>query len=324
MRGPFTAPWISQPSPVRGEGEVLVTIDAAGICGSDMHAYLGHDPQRVPPLILGHEASGTVVEGDLAGRDVVLNPLITCGRCNHRLDGRANLCQQRNLIGMHRPGAFAEEVAMPVQNVVVLPDGMNKVQAALTEPVATAVHAVNLASRTLRRPLSDTRALVIGSGSVGLFAALALAEQGTRDIVLAETNPLRRETAGGLGICEVCDPTETPCKESAFDLVVDALGGKLSRESAVSAVQAGGVIMHIGLLDSLGGLDMRKLTLQEITIIGTYTHTPVDFRMTVSKLHAGALGSLDWVEQRPLADGAGAFSDLLAGRCASPKIILRP
>ena len=82
--------------------------------------------------------------------------------------------------------------------------------------------------------------------------------------------------------------------------------------------------MHIGLLDNEGDLDSRKLTLQEITVIGTYPYTPVDFRMTVKKLHTGALGNLDWIEQRPLQDGASAFSDLLLGQCAAPKIILRP
>ena len=81
--------------------ETLVEIEAVGICGSDMHAYLGHDPRRVPPLILGHEAAGKVIEGDLSGKRVVINPLITCGRCAHCLDGRQNLCAERDLIGMY-------------------------------------------------------------------------------------------------------------------------------------------------------------------------------------------------------------------------------
>ena len=82
--------------------------------------------------------------------------------------------------------------------------------------------------------------------------------------------------------------------------------------------------MHIGLLDNEGGIDVRKMTLQEITLIGTYTYTPVDLRATVKKLYSGAFGDLGWVEQRSLSDGAGAFDDLLHGRTGAPKIVLRP
>ena len=316
--------YTEQPDPVCGPGEVLVNIEAAGICGSDMHAFLGHDPRRVPPLILGHEASGTVASGPLTGRKVVLNPLITCGQCDHCLDGRANLCAQRDLIGMYRPGAFAEQIAIPERNVVELPKGMSTILAALAEPAATAVHAVNLADRALYRPLSDTRALVIGAGSVGLFSALALKERGVVNIVIAEANPVRRETATAADTGAVLDPESVVREEAGFELVIDAVGGSQSRQTAIKAIRPGGVVMHIGLLDSEGALDMRKLTLQEITIIGTYTYTPVDFRSTVKKLHSGALGRLDWFDQRSLTEGARAFSDLLNGQCAAPKIILCP
>ena len=82
--------------------------------------------------------------------------------------------------------------------------------------------------------------------------------------------------------------------------------------------------MHIGLLDSDESLDIRRITLQEITLIGTYTYTPVDLRATLAKLHSGAFGSLDWIDQRPLGDGPAAFQELHAGKCAAPKVILRP
>jgi alcohol dehydrogenase len=97
--------------------------------------------------------------------------------------------------------------------------------------------------------------------------------------------------------------------------VFDAVGGAVTREQAVVACRSGGVIVHIGLMDNQGGLDVRSMTLREITFIGTYTYTPVDF--------SGALGSLAWVEQRPLSAGAGAFDALLKGECAAPKIVLQ-
>ena len=111
------------------------------------------------------------------------------------------------------------------------------------------------------------------------------------------------------------------------NFVRDDIAGQVARynsEAAIAAVRPGGVVMHIGLLDNDGGIDVRRMTLQEITLIGTYTYTPVDLRITVEKLHSGAFGDLGWVEQRPLSDGARAFDDLLHGRTAAPKIVLRP
>ena len=309
---------------VLGPDETLVEIEAVGICGSDMHAYLGHDPRRVPPLILGHEAAGKVLEGELSGKRVVINPLITCGRCAHCLDGRQNLCAERDLIGMYRPGAFAERVAIPTRNLIEIPDGMDASLAALTEPAATATHAVNLAERSLTRPISETRALVIGGGSVGLFAALTLAHRGVKDLTLADTNPLRRQSAEKTGVAEVINPIDTPVTDAGFDLVVDAVGGKATRQASVAAVTPGGVIMHIGLMDNDGGLDVRRMTLQEITFIGTYTYTPLDLQVTLAQLHEGALGTLDWIDERPLAQGGAAFQELNAGTCGAPKVILRP
>ena len=304
--------------------ETLVEIEAVGICGSDMHAYLGHDPRRVPPLILGHEAAGKVIEGELSGKRVVINPLITCGRCAHCLDGRQNLCAERDLIGMYRPGAFAERVAIPTRNLIEIPDGMDASLAALTEPAATATHAVNLAERSLARPISETRALVIGGGSVGLFSALTLAHRGVKDLTLADTNPLRRQSAEKTGVADVINPIDTPVTDAGFDLVVDAVGGKATRQASVAAVMPGGVVMHIGLMDNDGSLDVRRMTLQEITFIGTYTYTPLDLQVTLAQLHEGALGTLDWIDERPLAQGGAAFQELHAGTCGAPKVILRP
>lgn len=313
-----------EPPPEPKPDEVVVAIDAVGICGSDMHAYLGHDSRRVPPLILGHEAVGRVVEGASSGSRFVINPLIACGHCDDCLGGRSNLCAERDLIGMYRPGAFAERVAIPLSNLIEIPDDMDPVHAALTEPAATALHAVNMAAKVTHRPISESRALVIGGGSVGLFAAMALKDQGAVEIHLAETNALRRETAESTGCFRVFDPSARPAPESAFEVVVDAVGGRLTRESAITAVRPGGVVMHIGLLDNDGGIDVRRMTLQEITLIGTYTYTPVDLRATVQKLHSGAFGDLGWVERRDLSEGAAAFDDLLHGRTPAPKIVLCP
>ncbi len=311
-----------EPEPQPRPGDALVAIHSVGICGSDMHAWLGHDSRRVPPLILGHEAVGTVLEGSNPGSRVVLNPLVTCGACRDCLDGRQNLCAQRDLIGMYRPGAFAERIAIPERNLIPVPGDMPTSLAALTEPGATALHAITLAERVLARPVSEARALVIGAGSVGLLAALLLRDKGAASVSIVETNALRRDTVTHHSDIDTIDPAEISLENSAHDLVIDAVGGAVTRNTAMATVRPGGVIMHIGLMDSGGELDTRRMTLQEITMIGCYTYTPLDLRVTLDKLHHGSLGDLSWIETRPLADGANAFRDLHAGRCAAPKVVL--
>jgi alcohol dehydrogenase len=311
-----------EPEPNPGPGDAVVAIDTVGICGSDLHAYLGHDERRVPPLILGHEAVGTVLQGSNIGQRVVLNPLITCGACEECRGGRSNLCRERDLIGMARPGAFAEQVAIPERNLIPVPAGMPAEHAALTEPGATGLHAVLLAEPILRRPLGASTALVFGAGSVGLLTALILRARGVEDIVIAETNPLRRELVAHHCDFELFDPINQQIEAQRFDLVLDAVGSGATREQAVAATRSGGVIVHIGLMDSKDSMDVRAITLREIAFVGTYTYTPIDLRATLDDLDSGALGGLDWIEPRPLAAGAVAFAEMVQGRCAAPKVVL--
>lgn len=314
-----------EPDPTPDDDEVIIEVAAVGICGSDMHAYFGHDGRRPAPLILGHEATGLARTGRFAGRQVVVNPLVTCGRCEDCLGGRSNLCADRQIISMPpRPGAFAERIAIPESNLVAVPDGLPPEKAALAEPVATAYHAARVAEATLDRPLADARVLVAGAGAIGLSAGLVLRHKGAGEIVLADTNALRRETARDAEGFRVIDPLAEAPAENAFHLIIDAVGGRATREMASRAVRPGGTIVHVGLMDADEGLDIRKLTLQEVSFTGTYTYTMDDFRETVTLMADGRLGALTWTETRPLADGAAAFHDLGAGRVAAAKVILRP
>ena len=152
-----------------------------------------------------------------------------------------------------------------------------------------------------------------------------LKDKGCRDICLGDTNPLRRGTAKRLDCCEVYDPLGDDLPAAAsFDLVIDAVGSGRTRAASSELVKAGGVISHVGLQDNDPGLDTRRITLEEITLLGNYTYSPVDLRAAIRLLHSGALGSLDWVETRPLSDGAFAFRDIHEGKAAAPKIVLRP
>lgn len=314
-----------EPDPVLGDGESLVKVEASGICGSDMHAYHGKDSRRVPPLILGHEAAGTVVSGQWEGKRVVINPLITCGNCPLCDTGRSNLCSSRELIGMRLAGAYAELVTIPSRNLIPIPDSLTTVNASLAEPAATAIHALNLARQASHRPLAELRTLVIGGGAVGLLAALLLKGYGCKRLVVAETNSMRRESVARSVGCQVHDPINDPALlADAFDLVIDAVGGGVTRKSAIAAVRPGGIFIHIGLMDSSGELNIRKMTLFEVSMIGVYCYTAADMRAAVQAIADGLVGDLGWVETRPLSDGAKAFSDLNKERTAAAKIVLEP
>lgn len=324
--GPESISFQDVPDPEPVSDEVIVNVGSVGIYGSDMHAYLGHDDRRPAPPILGHEAAGVVANGAGAGRRVVINPLVTCGRCRDCLGGRSNLCASREIISMPpRPGAFAEKIVVPERNLIDIPDNLDFTHAALAEPLATSWHAVMLADRHSARPTAEGRALVMGGGAVGLGAALALRALGCMDVSVAETNPLRRATALKAGFTNVVDPTDVDAINPGFaDIIIDAVGIKPTRQAAVRAARPGGVIVHVGLGDGVDGFDARRLTLQEIAMVGAYTYTMNDFRATVAAMASGALGTLDWIEVRPLTEGPLAFADLLAGRTAAAKIVLHP
>ncbi len=309
------------PDPDVPSGSHLVRIDRSGICGSDMHAYLGHDPRRPTPLILGHEASGTINGGPRDGERVTINPLVACGTCAACLEGRDNLCAARQIISMPpREGAFAQAVAMPDANLIPLPDHLTTARAALAEPIACGWHAVRL-GRAIAGPRAQT-GLVIGGGAIGVGAALSLLAQGTPNVTLVEPNDLRRTYLARQDQFALRHPDDLG--DAQFDIVVDGVGIDTTRATASAHARPGGVILHIGLGAGTAGLDIRRCTLQEIAFIGTYTYTADDFRRTVDAMADGRLGPLDWTETRPLADGAQAFADIRAGRVAAPKIILEP
>jgi threonine dehydrogenase-like Zn-dependent dehydrogenase len=324
--GPNAVELRHEAEPAPGNDEVLVRVEAVGICGSDMHAYHGHDSRRPPPLVLGHEAAGRVMTGPRAGERVAVNPLVACDACEFCAGGRPHLCRSRQLISMPpRPGAFAELVRVPERNLVPVPQGLDLTKAALAEPVAVSYHAVNQGARLLARPLAACRCAVLGGGAIGLAAALVLAMQGAAEIFIGEPNAARRATAARAGQFRCYEPgTAAEPEESSVDLVVDAVGAGATRAAASRMVKPGGVIVHAGLLPGSEGLDIRKITLQEVVVTGTYCYTPLDFSEAVQALAAGRLGPLDWFEERPLADGPAAFRDLDAGATAAAKIVLRP
>ena len=278
--------------------------------------------------MLGHEFAATALHSAAAGwrvgQRVTGNPLITCGRCEFCGQGRDNLCAQRTMVGMQRPGAFAQRMSIPGGCLIALPDSLGTLAAALTEPAATALHAVNLSIKALVRTLPECRVLVLGGGAIGMLAALLLRHYGVDRLDLAEVHQGRRASVAQHASCNTFDPRQSAAAANSFDYVIDAVGSAVTRQSALAAVKPGGVVMHIGLQDWASEIDMRKLTLAEITLLGTYTYSMADLKATVAALDRGVFGDLCWVARRPLADGPQAFQDLHHGRQPAAKVVLEP
>lgn len=320
----YTAPYESQfgevDAPEARQGEVIVDLSFCGICGSDMHAWHGHDDRRVPPLVLGHEAVGVARSGQYQGQRVAINPLMTCGQCPACTSGATHLCPDREMIGMRRPGGFAEAVAIRESNLFVLPDHLAFENAALAEPLACCVHAVRLMTYDYTTP-KDARAVVLGGGAIGLLSALVLSAMGYHDIWIAETNALRRQMLSQCIDANIYNPMDQKPEGKPVMMVMDAVGTGRTRQSSTALIAPGGTIVHIGLQDSEPGLDTRYLTLQEVTFKGTYCYTDADFTEALDLLAAGKINGQDFAEIRPLADGASGFLDIHNGK-APPKIIL--
>ena len=315
--------------PIAKPGETLIKVKASGICGSDMHAYHGNDERRIPPLILGHEVSGTSLDGKYKDKDVVINPLISCEKCDYCNNQREHLCPERTMIGMSTPikreGGLAELVSVPEKNIFEVPKKLSIKEAALAEPAAVALHAVLLAEQNLKKPLSECKILIQGAGAIGLLCGLVLnKEKKSTNIIMSDPNKKRLDECAKYLKANFVSPNDKSIKENNFDLILESVGLEVTRHQAIKSIAPGGTIVHIGLTQPSGTFNFKKLTIQEITLVGTYCYTNIDFQKTLKMLTEKKLGDLGWIEYRDLKKGSEAFNEIHNGSCVAPKIILIP
>lgn len=326
------------PTPVPGSDEVLVRVRACGICGSDVHGMDGSTGRRIPPLVMGHEAAGEVVEvgregtGWNPGDRVTFDSTLYCGRCWHCLRGEVNLCDHRRVIGVscadyRRDGAFAEYIAVPGRSLYRLPDGIRFEQAALVEAVSVAMHAVR------RTPLSrSSRVAVVGAGMIGLLIIQILKARNCAAIVAIDQDDVRLEMARRFGATATI-ASSTPDVPGALRRLTEGRGADASFEvvgigetvrTALECVRKGGSVTLVGNLRPVVELPLQAVVTREFTLIGTCASAG-EYPECLEMIASGAVDVAAFVSAvAPLETGAEWFERLHAGEKGLMKVILAP
>lgn len=310
----YTAPLEMQilevEEPNASDGEVVVEVAAAGICGSELEGFANQSPFRVPPLIMGHEFVGTRLDD---GSSVVINPVVACRHCDMCLRGLSNICRHRVILGINRSGGFAERVSVPTVSCYPLPTGVPVLAGAVIEPLANALHAFRVAQLYEPSPLSVG---VIGAGTLGFLTALVAHDRSVPTIAVSDLSSERRNAAGATGASVISEHLE-----GEFDVVFDTVGSAITRKASVDCLRPGGTAVWIGLHGSDAGVDGLALIRGEKRVLGSFCYQDQDYRAAIARVNTV---QTEWITTFPLDQGVDVFERLVAGDVSSVKTMLVP
>jgi len=328
---------IDAPVPSPGPGEVLVRVAACGICGSDVHGYDGSSGRRIPPIVMGHEAAGTVasvgagVTGFSQGDRATFDSTIYCGSCSHCLRGEVNLCDRRQVLGVscsdyRRAGAFAEFVVVPARIVYRLPANLSFAEAAMLEAVAVAVHAVSLA------PISSgSTALVLGAGTIGLLTLQALRAAGCSRVFVADIDESRLQLARNAGATEtfladsnLAAHVRDRSSGAGVDLAVEAVGRDETVAASIDCVRKGGTVTLVGNISPEVTLPLQKVVTRQVRLQGSCASAG-EYPRAIELLASGAIHVKPLISAvAPLQEGPQWFERLYAREANLMKVVLTP
>jgi threonine dehydrogenase-like Zn-dependent dehydrogenase len=306
------------PTPSLADGEVLVRVSDCGVCGSELESFLSQSVRRTPPLIMGHEFCGRIEEVRnvpsewVCGQRVIAHALVHCGTCAMCIRGDTNLCIQRQVFGMHRPGGFAEYVAVPERVLIPWPDDMCGSVAVFTEPLANGINAMRRGG-TARR----SRVLIIGAGPIGLMCLYAAKQLHQSSVVISDIIPQRLCAARTLGADLTVEASKQSLTRDALgfwgdesaEYVIDAVGSAETKRLSLELVEPGGNVVWVGLHQDLIDLNSYDLTLGQRSVSGSYSGSLNDFRQAAELLAAKPFDTR-WVTNYPLESGETAFREM--------------
>ena len=294
---PLVAGTVARPDP--GRGEVLVRVAACGLCHSDLH-YMDHGVPtfKTPPLVLGHEISGTVVgvgagvDTALVGEAVLLAPVTTCGDCTACRTGRENVCARQRMLGNTIDGGFAEYVVAPARDAYRIPPEVPMEEACVvSDALTTAFHGV---TRRARVEPGET-VVVYGCGGLGLNVIQVSALVGAK-VIAVDIDPLKLALARELGAARTIDARDAdPAKavrretDGGADVAVEAIGNPRTQEQALASLRTGGRLLLLGFAADPMSLQGGRVTYRELTVIGTLGCRPVDFPVVLDLVRRGKL-----------------------------------
>lgn len=322
-----------QPFPKISENEVLLRVAACGICGSELETFKNRNPRRTPPLIMGHEFCGTIVEigGTVQsfhnGQKVISHSVANCGTCRPCRRGNTHLCEHRQIFGMHRPGAFAEFINVPAHCLIPWPQDLPAAAACLAEPLANGVHVANLIKT--RRP---QMVCVLGAGPIGLMCQQAAQILLGAATIVSDFIPERLKIAQKLGAHTTVNARLENAVEvvrgltanEGVDVVIDAVGATVTKQQALEMVRPGGAVVWIGLHENTIAFDSYKVTLPEVAIYGSYAATLHELQEAVNLMASRRVEVESWIQIFPLAGGVAAFHKMLAANGSDIKAVLVP
>lgn len=326
------------PMPEYGDNDILIRVKACSICGSDIHGMDGSTGRRIPPIIMGHEASGIIekvgngVTGFKPGDRVTFDSMVYCGQCYFCRRGEVNLCDNRKVLGvscadyrMH--GAFAEYVAVPQHIVYLLPEGVSFERAAMVEPLSIAFHAVRLSPVSL-----NSTAVVVGSGMIGLLVIQLLKAAGCGKVIAVDILQQKLELAKSSGadfavnsndenaIAEIFKLTHNRGADVAFEVV----GIAPSLNTAIASLKKGGTLALIGNLKASVDFPLQSVVTRQISIYGSCASS-MEYEDCLELINSGRVDVDSFISAAaPLEEGPEWFRRLYAGEPGLMKVILMP
>jgi L-iditol 2-dehydrogenase len=326
------------PEPVVGPDDVLIQVKVCGICGSDVHGMDGSSGRRIPPVVMGHEASGVIVQtganvrGWANGDRVTFDSTVYCGDCYFCRKGLANLCDNRRVLGVscaeyRQDGAFAEYVAVPSRVLYRLPDGLSFERAAMVEGLSVAFHAVN------RTPIhiNDT-AVVVGTGMIGLLVVQALRVAGCGQIIAVDVDQAKLDLAQRLGATAGVrsDASDVPAVVAGLtegrgaDLAFEVVGITPTLKLATQSVRKGGSVTMVGNVSPTVDLLLQSAVTRQLTFIGTAASAG-EYPACLEMMSRGIVNVDPMISAvAPLAEGASWFDRLYEREPGLMKVLLVP
>jgi L-iditol 2-dehydrogenase len=329
---------VDMPAPTPADDELLIHIQACGICGSDVHGYDGSTGRRLPPIVMGHEAAGIVESVGSAvtnfhpGDRVTFDSTVYCGKCFYCLRGQENLCDNREVMGVSTPafrrmGAFAEYVTVPARIAYRLPDNMPFSHAALIEAVSVAVHAVSLTPIALE----DT-VVVVGAGMIGLLTMQAARQAGAGRVFVLDVDDTRLELARSLGATQTFNSTNSDVISQIIELTAgrgadaafECVGATAPIKLAIDSVRKGATVTLVGNIAPAIELGLQSVVTRQIRLQGSCASSG-EYPACISLISRGAIQVEPLLSAvAPLEDGASWFQRLHAREPGLLKVVLEP